>query len=282
MQDIRRRTGPLLLAVVLGHLVLISAQVNAKAGGKLLEVLVFAAFSEVQRAAAAAWTAAAGVWSGYVDLRGVREENERLRAQVGALEVRVQELRAQALQGERLQLLLRIQSAVPQRTLAAEVIGADATAWFRTVTIDRGSRDGVARDMAVIAPQGVVGRVLDQVAPRAARVQLIVDRNAGVAAIVERSRAGGVIVGEPQGSGLRLEYVSAAADVRVGDVVVSSGQDGIYPKGFVIGTVVDVERGGGGYTSIQVRPAVDFSSLEEVLVVLDPPAAGAVGGGGTG
>jgi rod shape-determining protein MreC len=142
-------------------------------------------------------------------------------------------------------------------------------------------QDGVTRDMAVIAPQGVVGRVLDQVAPRAARVQLLVDRNAGAAAVVERSRAGGVVVGAPQGSGLRLEYVSAAADVRVGDIVVSSGQDGIYPKGFVIGTVVEIERGGGGYTSIQVRPAVDFSSLEEVLVVLDPPAA-AVRGGGAG
>jgi rod shape-determining protein MreC len=281
MQDIRRRTGPLLLGVVLAHLVLISAQVNAKAGGKLLEVVVFAAFSEVQRAVAAAWTAAAGVWGGYVDLRGVREENERLKARVAALEVDVQALRAQALQAERLQLLLRIQAEVPQRTLAARVIGADASAWFRTVTIDRGLQDGVTRDMAVIAPQGVVGRVLDQVAPRAARVQLLVDRNAGAAAVVERSRAGGVVVGAPQGSGLRLEYVSAAADVRVGDIVVSSGQDGIYPKGFVIGTVVEIERGGGGYTSIHVRPAVDFSSLEEVLVVLDPPAA-AVRGGGAG
>jgi rod shape-determining protein MreC len=281
MQDIRRRTGPLLLGVVLAHLVLISAQVNAKAGGKLLEVVVFAAFSEVQRAVAAAWTAAAGVWGGYVDLRGVREENERLKARVAALEVDLQALRAQALQAERLQLLLRIQAEVPQRTLAARVIGADASAWFRTVTIDRGLQDGVTRDMAVIAPQGVVGRVLDQVAPRAARVQLLVDRNAGAAAVVERSRAGGVVVGAPQGSGLRLEYVSAAADVRVGDIVVSSGQDGIYPKGFVIGTVVEIERGGGGYTSIHVRPAVDFSSLEEVLVVLDPPAA-AVRGGGAG
>jgi rod shape-determining protein MreC len=163
---------------------------------------------------------------------------------------------------------MKMQSAIPQRTLAADVIAGDASSFFRTVTINRGTSDGLRRDLAVIAPAGVVGRVVGDPASRAARVQLLIDRSAGAGALIERSRAGGVAVGD--GSGLRLEYVSALADVAVGDVVVTSGLDGIYPKGFVIGSVVSIEAASGSRT-IVVRPSVDFSSLEEVLVVLDTP-----------
>jgi rod shape-determining protein MreC len=267
------------VAVVLGHLGLISAQVVTKSGATLLEALVFGSFAEVQRATA--WTigAVAHVWTGYLDLRGLREENDRLRARVAELEVRMQEQRALARRGERLQLLLELRSAVPQRTLAADVIAADATAWFRTVTINRGWRDGVRKDMAVISPRGVVGRVIDQPAANAARVQLIVDRNAGVGALIERSRAGGVVVGDEPERGLRMEYVPTLADVKVGDMVVTSGLDGIYPKGFVIGRVTQVERGAVGYAAIRIVPAVDFSALEELLVVLDGPASSGPGEG---
>jgi rod shape-determining protein MreC len=267
--DDRRRTRYLVIAVVVGHLVLISAQVGTRTGGTLLETVVFGAFAEVQRATAWVVDATWGVWQGYLDLRGLHAQNERLRRQLAELEVRLQEERALARRGERLELLLQMRSVMPQRTLPADVIAADATAWFRTVTIDRGLRDGVAKDMAVISPRGVVGRVIDEPAPHAARVQLLVDRNAGVGALIERSRAGGVVVGDEDARGLRLEYVPALADVRVGDIVVTSGLDGIYPKGYVIGHVTRFERGATGYSSIHVTPAVDFSSLEEVLVVLD-------------
>jgi rod shape-determining protein MreC len=124
--------------------------------------------------------------------------------------------------------------------------------------------------VAVIAPSGVVGRIVGDPAGRAARVQLLIDRNAGAGALVERSRAGGVVTGD--GSGLRTEYVSTLADVVSGDLVVTSGLDGIYPKGYVIGQVTTVEQRSGVYKSIGVRPTVDFSALEEVLVVLDRPA----------
>jgi rod shape-determining protein MreC len=176
---------------------------------------------------------------------------------------------------------------VPQRTLAAEVVAGDATSWFRTVTINRGRTDGIAPDMAVLAPQGLVGRVIGRPAPgaRAARVQLLVDRNAAAAALVQRSRAGGVVVGD-DGEMLRMDFVSSLADVQVGDLVVASGLDGIYPKGYPIGEVVAVERGTGLYQQVRVRPAVDFSSIEDVLVVIEPlPATGdapEAPGGGTG
>jgi rod shape-determining protein MreC len=244
----------------------------------VLDRVVFGAFSEVQRATA--WTVSliAGVWTGYLDLRGLHEENEELKKRVAELEVRLQEERAMARRGERLGLLLELRSAVPQRTLAADVIAADATAWFRTVTINRGSRDGVARDDAVISPRGVVGRIIDQPSPHASRVQLIVDRNAAVGAVIERSRAGGVAIGDGTG-GLRLDYVPPSAELRVGDVVVTSGVDGIYPKGYVVGKITRVERGPAGYSFIAVAPSVDFSSLEELLVVQDGPARRPAGEG---
>jgi rod shape-determining protein MreC len=122
--------------------------------------------------------------------------------------------------------------------------------------------------MAVMAPGGVVGRVVVPSA-RAAKVQLLTDRNAAAGVLIERSRSQGVAVGAGDEL-LRMEYVSEVADVVVGDTVVTSGIDGIYPKGFVVGTVEAVEKSGNTYRQILVRPAVDFSSAEEVLVVLTP------------
>jgi len=272
--DPRRRTF-LFAAVMVGHLVLISAQVNTKSGVPVLSAVTFGAFAGVQRAGSAVVGAVTGTWRRYFALHQTALENETLKQQVVALGVQLQEQRALAERGRRLELLLKMQSAIPQRTLAADVIAGDASSFFRTVTIDRGTSDGLRADLAVIAPAGVVGRVVGDPASRAARVQLLIDRSAGAGAIVERSRAGGVAVGD--GSGLRLEYVSALADVVPGDVVVTSGLDGIYPKGFVIGRVVSVE-GAATSRTILVRPTVDFSALEEVLVVLDRPGAGEAGG----
>ena len=132
--------------------------------------------------------------------------------------------------------------------------------------------------MAVIAPAGVVGRIVVPSA-RSAKVQLLVDRNAAAGAIVERSRAQGVVVGVG-GDRLEMEYVSEVYDLVVGDVVVTSGIDGIYPKGLVIGQIESMDRSGGAYKRIVVRPAVDFNALEEVLVVVTPtPARDSSGGG---
>jgi rod shape-determining protein MreC len=137
------------------------------------------------------------------------------------------------------------------------------------VTIGKGAADGLRSDMAVIAPAGVVGRIIVPSA-RAAKVQLLIDRNAAAGALVERSRAQGVVLGNGSGQ-LTLEYVSGAADIVEGDTVLTSGIDGIYPKGFVIGTVTHIDRSAGAVRSITLEPAVDFSRLEEVLVVLTPP-----------
>jgi len=271
----RQRTGILFGAVMIGHLILISAQVQSKSGVPVLEGITFGVFSRIQGGAAGLFRGVGDTWRSYFDLRGVRAENEALRQQVAALEVRLQEQRALASRAERLQATLDLRGSTSLPTLAAEVIAGNPNPGFMTVTVNRGSADGVQADMAVIAPKGVVGRVVGPVAMHAARVQLIVDRNAAVGAVSERARAGGMAVGVDGDPPLAMELVSNLADVAVGDLIVASGVDGIYPRGFVIGTVEKSERGPSLYRVIGVRPAVNFSSLEEVLIVL-VPARGAV------
>ena len=125
--------------------------------------------------------------------------------------------------------------------------------------------------MAVIAPSGVVGRVIMPSA-RASKVQLLIDRNASAGVLVERSRVQGIVMGTA-GDLLRMEYLPGAADLKTGDTVVTSGIDGIYPKGFTVGQIESIERGTASFSSVTVRPAVDFSTLEQVLVVLTPPTS---------
>lgn len=266
--DIRQRAGYLFLAAIVGHVVLISAQVPAESGAPLLEVAAFGALAEVQRGADALLSGTRRLWNGYVSLRQVHADNERLRRELARAQVQLQEQRARADRSRSLQQLLELRDPLTLSTAAAEVIAAGATSEFRTLTIDKGSADGLQADMAVIAPSGVVGRIV-LTAGRASKVQLIVDRNAAAGGLIERTRAQGVVMGMGDGR-LRMEYVSDVADVSIGDVVATSGIDSIYPKGFVIGTVDKVEKSGPAYRSIEVKAAVDFFRLEEVLVVLTP------------
>ena len=276
--DIRQRAGHLFLAVMLGHVILISAQVNSRSGVPVLEAVTFGIFAEVQRGTSAVASVVRRVWHGYVGLRQVKADNDELRRQLASAEIQLQEQRALADRSRAFERLLDLRDHSKLSAAAAEIIGASATPDFRTLTIDKGTRDGLRPNMAVIAPAGVVGRIVVPSA-HAAKVQLLIDRNAAAGAIIERSRAQGVAVGAGD-ERLRLEYVSEVADVTVGDAVVTSGIDGIFPKGFVIGRVETVEKNGGAYKRITVKPAVDFSSLEAVLVVLTPtPAHSAAEGG---
>jgi len=184
--------------------------------------------------------------------------------------VQLQQQEALAARARTLQELLDLRDSTPLETVAATLIGSGASPEFRTVTIDKGTDQGLRSEMAVIAPSGVVGRVIVPGA-RAARVQLLIDRNAAAGVLVERSRVQGVVVGTGEDR-LRLEYLPGRPDVRVGDRVVTSGIDGIYPKGFVVGQIESLEGTAGGFRDITIRPAVDFSRLEDVLVVLTPPA----------
>lgn len=273
--DIRQRTGWLFTAVVLAQVVLISAQVTTRTGVPILEVAVFGAVAEMQRLATSLITGSHDAWQTYVSLQQVRAENQRLQAQMGELRIQLQRERALAQESRGLRALLDLREQTPLATIPAVVIAGGASPDFRTLTIDKGTGQGVEADMAVVAPAGVVGRVITPT-PRAAKVQLLIDRNAAAAGLVERTRAQGLVVGTG-GDRLKMEYVPGTADIRVGDQVVTSGIDGIYPKGFLIGQIESVERGAGDYTNVVVKPAVELSALEAVLVV--SPAHGARGKG---
>ncbi len=259
------------MVVTIGHIFLISVQVQSKSGVPVLEAATFGVFAHVQSGASAVIHGVRNFWGNYVGLRGARAENETLRNRVAELEVRLQEQRALASRSVRLQELMDLKSATSLPTIAADVIAGNPNPGTRTITIGRGTADGVLANMAVVAPAGIVGRVVGAPSAHAARVQLLIDRDAAAGAITERTRAGGMVLGVvDRDPALTMDLVSNTADVKPGDTVVASGADGIYPKGFSVGRVEASERGPGLYRAITVRPAVDFSSLEEVLVVLVP------------
>ena len=271
LADIRQRPGVVLGAAILLHVILISAQVNTVSGLPVLQVVTFGSFSEIQRGTMALIDGVRGTWSGYIALRQVQQENDALKQEMQTLQVRLQQERAEAQRTDNLRQLLELRERANLDTVAAEVIAGAASPDFQTVTIDKGSSESLDTDMAVISPAGVVGRVILP-SRRASKVQLLIDRNAAAGALIERTRVQGVVVGIGDGM-LRMQYVPGTADVKTGDLVVTSGIDGIYPKGFVIGTIDHADRGGGAYHEIVIRPAVDFTRLEEVLIVRTPPAS---------
>lgn len=268
MLDIRRRTGVLLFVVMMAHIFLISVQVQSKSGVPMLQAVTFGAFARVQEGTAIVIHGVRDFWGNYIGLRGARTENEGLRRQVVDLEIQLQAQRALALRAARLQELMDLKASTPLPTIAADVIAGNPNPGMRTVTIGRGTADGVQANMAVIAPAGIVGRVIGTPAAHAARVQLLIDRYAAAGAVTERTRAGGMVVGVEKDPPLTMDLVSNLADVKPGDTVVASGVEGIYPKGFRIGHVETSERGAQLYRTLTIRPAVNFSSIEEVLVVL--------------
>jgi len=269
--DIRKRTGWIFFSAMMAQILLVSAQVQTKSGVRVLQAVSFEIFSRIEFGTASVVSGTRNAWGNYVGLRGVKGENEALKRRVAELEVQLQQEHALASRSAGLQALLDLKAQATLPTISAEVIAGNADPVIRTLTINRGAADGIVADMAVIAPGGVVGRIIAPVAQHAARVQLLIDRNAAAGALFERTRAGGMIVGVVANPPLRMELVSNLADVKAGDAIIASGVDGIYPKGYLIGRAETVERGTGLYWNITVRPGVDFSGLEEVLVVTTPP-----------
>ncbi len=206
-----------------------------------------------------------GVWLRYVYLIGARAENEALRAEINGLKLKQAELAEAALEVERLRRLLGFREQVGFTVVPARVIGADVSGWFRTITIDRGSADGLERGMAVVTPDGIVGRT-HAVAARSAKILLVTDANSSVDALVQRTRARGIVAGRVTPA-LEMRYVHRTEDVQVGDAVVTSGIGGVFPKGLPIGLVVSVEKTTGMFQAVGVSPAVNLSKLEEVLVI---------------
>jgi rod shape-determining protein MreC len=269
-----RKSRLLLGGLVLAHLVAISRQVQDAAGTSLLERSAFTLLSPLQAGVAAAVHGVGALWSSYVGLRRTHAENQELRTRLREVEIALQQRQEQSEASARLRGLMELRASLPYDTVVADVISREATPWFRTVTIDKGRRHGVALNAAVISPTGVVGRVIRR-GPQAAVVQLLLDQQSGVGARLERSRITGVVSGQigfsnDGGHDLVLKWVPALGDVTVGDAVVTSGLDRIYPPGLMVGRVRTIHAGNGLFKEIRVQPSARFDELEEVLVLRTP------------
>lgn len=266
-----RRTLTLLVTVCLGHVLLISAQVQSRDGLPLVQVAAFDVFARVQRMTGGVVDAVSSVWTQYFGLRGVARENAELRQQLLDLAAELQTQRARSAQTRSLEDMLGLKPHVPVPTIAARVIAGNVSPGTLTVAIDRGAADGVTPDMAVLGARGVVGRVIAPVAHDAAMVQLLIDGDAAAAVVFEGSQAGGMVLGGQTDGTLRAEFVPVLAEVAVGERVTTSGQDGIFPAGLLVGTVETVSGAGAPNREIRVRPATDFSYIDIVLVMLARP-----------
>lgn len=261
----RSRTQRGLLLLLLA-LVLFSLSVTGiYRGGGLREILISIS-TPPQRALTWAYDGVARLLSRYLFLVGVAEENERLRGEVRELRLRLQVLAERAREAERLRELLHFKESTDLEVLPARVIGLSPSPQSRAFFINRGQRDGVKRGMAVVTGDGVVGRI-GEVTPDSALVVPIIERGIRVSVLLEGSRTRAVLEG--LGWSCRLLYVPKEEGVREGDRVITSGLDGVFPKGLWVGEVSRVNRSPGGlFLEVEVRPFVDFSRLEEVLVVI--------------
>jgi rod shape-determining protein MreC len=211
---------------------------------------------------------ASGIWSDYVFLVGVREENQKLREELYQLQnENIQQGEATAAL-KRLESFLEFKEQIPYPMIAARVIGRDPTNWYRTMIIDKGEKDGIRVDMGVIVPRGVVGRVM-KTATGISQIQLLTDRNSAVAGLIQRTRDEGIIEGTENGLA-RLKYLPVLSESQEGDLVLTSGLTGSFPKDLLVGRIHRVRRQDRAlFQEAEVTPMVDFSKLEEVLVITD-------------
>ena len=208
------------------------------------------------------------LWLNYFRLVDVHHENTQLKNEIHVLKMANSRYRELLATQERLEELLQFKQTINRPVLAAQVIGRDPTGWFKSVIIDKGKWAGLRLDMPVVNAFGVVGRVVS-VSSNYAKVLLIIDQNSAVDCLVQRSRDRGMLKGL-MSEICKLDYVAKSNDITVGDIVVTSGLGGVFPKGLPVGRILDVkEISGELFKDIKIRTAVDFSKLEEVLVIVE-------------
>lgn len=255
----------LLGSLVAACLVLLTLQTRGygSAAGDIFAVVT----APIQTGLAKASRATFGLWTTYLDWKNVRAENRRLREEVQ--ELRVQSLRVNETDDEnrRLRRLLALQEQLPLTTLSGEIIAREWGGWIRSLTVNRGRGDNVPRLTAVISPNGLIGRVVD-VRPGASIVQVLTDPTSTVGAHVLRTRTPGIVEGDPRGT-LRFKFMARdGASIQNGDVLVTAGQGGLFPRGIPIGTVRSIDnRGAALFHYAELTPAVDFARVDEVLLV---------------
>ena len=232
---------------------------------RLNRVWAVGTIAPLEKALAWVQTSSSDLWHNYFYLRGVRAENRSLKAQLERMSLDQARMSQDADQARRLQALLSFKEQFISQTMAAQVIGASGSELSRSVYIDKGEKDHIKPDMAVITADGIVGKVL-RVYRSTSQVLLINDQTSGVGALLDKTRVQGILRGTSAGEAV-LEKVMSDETVPAGELVLTSGGDGVFPKGLLVGRVTRVSAGNDLFLNIHVRPAADLSKLEEVLVV---------------
>lgn len=268
----------ILFAQVLGLAIQVK-RTNENESNRLIRVWAVTAVTPFEKAINWFQNGSWNLWHNYAYLRGVRAENRELRQQIEQLRLEQARLSEDAAQARRLQALLAFKEQYIQKTVPAQVIGTSGSEQSRSVFIDKGKHDGIEPNMAVITADGIAGKVLT-VFPTTSQVLLINDQSSGAGGILEKSRLQGIVKGTTSGQ-VVLEYVMSDEQVQPGDRVLTSGGDGIFPKGLPVGTVTKVSPGHELFLNIRIQPATNLAKLEEVLVVTEvvsrEPAAAQAG-----
>lgn len=264
----QRKAPWILAALLLFQVVLMSTNArHPDSEQSFLRVWLVTVFAPIVHAGNSVLSSVKGVASSYIDVRHAREENLELRERVDELTAERNKAIERATQLDSIRTQLALPSRPPYRELAANVISRDATLWFRRLTIDRGTLDEVKRDMPVSAAGGIVGRIIS-VGANFAMVQVITDKHAGVGAMLQNSRAMGEVRGIDNDR-CELRNISTSENVEVGEAVVTTGLDRIYPKGLLIGTVERVEVDPNApWHKIIIKPAAPVDRVEHLLVLL--------------
>ncbi len=254
------------ISLLLLHLTLISVQVEDPSGTLLLKTWVLQAGSPILNVSSRLTRGVGSLWNGYFWLLGVRSENARLQEDVRRLTLLNRNLAEAQLENARLRRLLGFRDSGTYGTLGAHVVGRAPNFLSNTLYLDRGSADGLRPNQPVVSDAGVIGRTI-LVARNSCQVQLITNADASVGVMIENTRLQGVVKGT-ENPLLDLHYISNTEEVSVGDVIVTSGLDGIYPRGFLVGVVTDSQKGNTGFRTIRVKPSADLLRIEEVLILL--------------
>jgi rod shape-determining protein MreC len=263
----RYRNVSILAAAIFLQVVGLAVQVKQQSdnqSSRLIHVWAITAVTPLEKGIVRLQSGATGVWSNYLYLRGVRQENRELQQQIQQLHLEQVRLRQDAEQARRLQSLLGFKEQFIAQTTAAQVIGTSGSEQSRIVYLDKGSKQGIATDMAVISGEGVVGKII-RVFANTSQVLLISDQSSGVGAILEQSRLQGILKGKVSGE-LVLDKIMSDEEVKPGEKVLTSGGDQIFPKGLPIGSVSRVSTG-GQFLQVTLQPAAALTHLEEVLVI---------------
>jgi rod shape-determining protein MreC len=258
----------LLASVLVVCLVLLTVQSRGSGTGRPADLLSFLT-TPPQMVLAKLHRGAVTLWREYVDWKSAHRDNVSLRSENERLRLQALRVLETQQENERLRRMLALRERLPLRTLTGEIIGREAGGWVRSITVNRGRGDGLTSQMAVIVPDGLVGRIV-RVQPGVSVVQLLNDPASTVGAVVQRTRTAGLVEGEPGGA-IRFKFMARdGASITRGDLIVTSGHGNVFPKGLPVGRVVAVEDKGSALFHFAIlAPAVDFGRLEEVLVLTE-------------